>query len=83
MVDVLPRPTDASTEAGVRVLIGIMVLVDTASASESRVKNKHHALLITEHLSKCFKSVVGGSTQQHCMTYMYMYMYLRGTAPGN
>ena len=42
MVEVLPRSSDASIEAGVRVLIGTMVLVDTASASESRVKNKHH-----------------------------------------
>jgi len=52
VVDVLPRSTDASIEAGVRVL------VDTASASESRVKNKHHALLITAHLSKYFESAV-------------------------
>ena len=60
MVEVLPRSSDASIEAGVRVLIGTMVLVDTASASESRVKNKHHAVLITVHLSKYFKSAVGG-----------------------
>ena len=46
MVEVLPRPTDASIDTGVRVLIGTVVLVDPAS--ESRVKNKHH------YSSRCF-----------------------------
>jgi len=53
-VEVLPSSTDASVEAGVRVLIGTTVLVNPASASGSRVKNN-----TTQHsVSTCTQAEV-------------------------